>query len=384
MPLQKQYGSKSYLRIAWLILNAVSAAVYRAASYPFRTVRGPTLIKDALNAAVRSMLNRLTIADSRFLMPPTSKSYVDSYCRPRGLEPKTLSLDGKNGQAVAHWIGDPDAESVVIYCHGGGYTQPASKGNYQYLSRLVKDLNGGQQRQTVSVLMLAYSLAPEAVYPTQLREAAVVLAHLVHETGRSPSRLFLAGDSAGGNLVMSLLSHLLHPHPDVLTLELGCPLGGAMLLSPWVGFCTNFPSFEDNADLDLISPFALRKWSAMFLGKASTVNPEADPGPISGDNWTDVCMNPPSWWEGMHRVVGSVFIWRGGQEVLVDSMRALEKNLRAGWADGGGDLEQVIFLESAREAHVAPISEAMLPGGGKKSDAQLAIEDWFKVRLLQQ
>ena len=328
-------------------------------------------------------MNRLTIADARYLMAPTSKSYVESYCKPQGLEPRTLNLSNENGEGTAHWIGDPNADAVVLYCHGGGYTQPASMGNYRYLSRLVKDLNGTQSKASISVLMLAYSLTPEAVHPTQLREAAVVLEHLIHGTGRSPSRIFLAGDSAGGNLIMSLLSHMLHPHPGVFRLQIGNPLGGVLLLSPWVGFRTDYPSFKQNAGLDLLSPFPLHKWSAMFLGKANTINPEADPGPISGDQWTDVCLNPSSWWEGMHDIVMDVFIWWGAHEVFADPIRELESKFRTGWKVGGGDCEKVVFLESAGEAHVAPISDTMLPGGGKKSDAQLEIEEWLKSRLPQ-
>ena len=230
--------------------------------------------------------------------------------------------------------------------------------------------------------MLAYTLVPEAVYPTQLREAAVVLAHLVQDTGRSPSNIFIAGDSAGGNLALSLLTHILHPHPDVFELKLKCPIRGALLLSPWVGFRTDYPSFSTNATLDMLAPLALRKWSAMFLNKADASNAEADPGLISGDAWTEACLNPSSWWNGMHYVVSDTFIWWGGHEVFVDPIRELEKNFRAGWADGGGDRSRAIFLESPEEAHVGPIVDTMIPGA-KKGDAQIAIEEWFKSRLQQ-
>lgn len=328
------------------------------------------------------MLEHLTIADFRYLNAQTSESYVQLYCKPRGLEPKTLKLDTKDGQAVAHWIGDPDADVVIIYCHGGGYTQPANRGNFRHLAGIVKDLNSDGSSPSISVLMLAYTLVPEAVYPAQLREAAVVLAHLVHDTGRSPSRVFLAGDSAGGNLALSLLSHILHPHPDVFAVKLERPLGGAVLLSPWVGFRTDYPSFSTNATLDMVAPLALRKWSAMFLNKANFPDPEADPGLILGDAWTEACRNPSSWWNGMHQVVSDVFIWWGGYEVFVDPLRELEKNLKAGWADGGGDPSRTKFLESAKEAHVAPIVDTMIPGV-KKGDAQVAIEEWFKGRLQQ-
>ncbi|KAJ4368524.1 hypothetical protein N0V86_009429 [Didymella sp. IMI 355093] len=328
------------------------------------------------------MLDRLTIADSRYLNVHTSKGYVQSYCKPRGLEPKTLRLDTADGRAVAHWIGDPDADAVILYCHGGGYTQPANEGNFRYLPRLVEDLNSNEGKPSISVLLLAYTLVPEAVYPTQLREAAVVLAHLVHSTGRSSSKIFIAGDSAGGNLVFSLLSHILHPHPDVSALKFESPLGGVLLVSPWVGFRTDYPSFSSNATLDLLAPLALRKWSAMFLNRANASDPESDPGLRSGDAWTEACLNPSSWWTGMHQVVSDVFVWWGGYEVFVDPIRELEKNFKAGWTEGGGESSRTIFLESAKEAHTAPIVDTMIPGV-EKGDAQVLIEEWFKGRLQQ-
>ena len=363
-------------------VRAAFAAIFRLFTYPFRSLRAPSLHKDVLNAAIRSMLDRLTIADSRYLNVQTSDSYVKSYCKSRGLEPKTLSLDSEDGRALAHWMGDPDAEAVIVYCHGGGYTQPANEGTFQYLPRLVKDLSTDGSNLSVSVLLLAYTLVPEAVYPTQLREIAVVIAHLVRNTGRSPSKIFVAGDSAGGNLVLSLLSHMLHPHPDVFALQLELPLGGALLISPWVGFRTDYPSFSSNATLDLLAPLALRKWSAMFLSKANTSNPESDPGPVSGDAWTEACLNHSSWWHGMHQVVSDVFVWWGSHEVFVDPIRELEGNFKAGWTNSGGELSRTIFLESAKETHTAPIVDTVI-SAAKKGDAQVLIEEWFKGRLQQ-
>jgi hypothetical protein len=37
-------------------------------------------------------------------------------------------------------------------------------------------------------------------------------------------------------------------------------------------------------------------------------------------------------------------------------------------------------MESARDAHVALIVDTMIPGA-KKSDAQVAIEEWFGARV---
>ena len=197
---------------------------------------------------------------------------------------------------------------MILYCHGGGFTQPANEGNFHHLGGLIKDLSIDRGVPSVSVLILAYTLALEAVYPTQLREAAVMLAHLIQETGRSPSDIFIAGDSASGNLALSLLSHLLHPQRDVLTFKLNCPLGDVLLLSQWVSFRTDYTSFNTNTTLDMLTSLALPKWGVMFLNKANASNPEADPGTISGDAWTEACLNPASWWNRMHQAVSDVFV----------------------------------------------------------------------------
>lgn len=283
------------------------------------------------------------------------------------------------GTVAAHWIGNPDAQAVVLYLHGGGYTQPATEGYYLYFTRLVKDLNTHVTSKEIAVLVLAYQLAPEATYPTQLQEAATVLAHLLNETVRSPADIFVTGDSAGGGLSLSLLSHILHPHPDVPRIELSAPLAGALLYSPWVNFSTDHDSMARNAQLDMIPPIMLRRWAAMYLAKANPSNPETDPGPVTGDSYSEPASNPPSWWSGLHRVVADVFIWAGTNEILVDSIREFGRDLRDGWVEGGGQAQRVTCLETLHEAHIAPIMHVMT--SASKSDAQVAIEEWYKVRL---
>jgi acetyl esterase/lipase len=325
------------------------------------------------------MLDHITIPQLRYLFPSTSAQY-SAECRRLGLEPNSIEVNVQDRKVAAHWIGSPDAEMVILYFHGGGYVQPANEGNFKHLARLVKDMGSEKACRPIAALMLAYSLAPEAVYPTQLREAAATLSHLVHETGRSPRNIFVSGDSAGGNLAISLLSHLLHPHPDVPAIKLDNSLGGALLLSPWAGFDTTYPSF-DNLKLDVLPPRLLRKWSAMFLNKANPTDREADPGPVSGDAWTDACTNPASWWTGLHNVVSDIFVCYGSYEVLADPIKEWEKKLRRGWAESGGKTDRLVFLETAKESHVQPVIDIVSPSAGTKSETQNAIDAWCKARL---
>lgn len=357
----------------------MSAAFINLTTYPFRSTRCTALYNDILYAAVRSMCAELTIAQSRYLNPTTSQSYI-KYCKANSISPVTETINVAGGSNVqAHWIGHPDAKHVILYFHGGGYTQPANAGNFMYLPRLVKDINEGREGE-LSVLLLAYTLAPEARYPTQLKEAAATLSFLIDGTGRSPADIVLSGDSAGGNLALSLLLHVLHPHGDVPGVKLDKPLGGALLYSPWASFSTEFPSYDTNLLLDVMSPLALRKWAAMFLDKSNPGGAESDPGPVSGDAYTEACTNPASWWEGLHRVVDDVFVAYGSDEVLADSIKLLEEKLKLGWGNGGGDVGRVVFMEGAREAHVMPVVDVITPGKGK-SGTQVAIEEWCMMRV---
>jgi acetyl esterase/lipase len=326
------------------------------------------------------MLERITIPQSRYLNPSTSSRYL-AYCKRRNIKPNTVAVDiGEDSTVDAHWLGASDADAVILYLHGGAYTQSVNEGNLQYISRLLKDLNGEDTGRPVAALVLAYTLAPGATHPTQLREASATLSHLVTKTGRKPSNIFVSGDSAGGNLALALLSHLLHPHPGVAAVKLEESLGGALLYSPWVGFSTDYPSYE-NLELDMLSPLALRKWSAMLLHKASPTNPESDPGTISGDAYTEACKNPSSWWNGIHRIVSDVFVSYGGYEVLADSIKELETHFKEGWVEGSGDLSRVMFLGAPKEAHIQPILDAMMPGARAKSSTQVAVEKWYAARL---
>ncbi|KAF1942420.1 hypothetical protein EJ02DRAFT_168168 [Clathrospora elynae] len=282
------------------------------------------------------------------------------------------------GRSLRIELGSPDAERVILHLHGGGYTQLANEGNLQYLDRLVKDLNADEAGcHSVAVLVLAYTPAPEATHPTQLREAATMLSHFVADTGRSEFDIIISGDSAGGSLAIAVLSHTVHAHPDVPAMRLLRPTNGPLLYSLWVSSRTDYPSFK-NEEFDMLSPLSLHKWAAMFLNKANPNDPETDPGPVSGDSYTEACLNSASWWVGFNWAVSFIFISYGSHEVLADPIRHWKEALVDGWGQGEGDTGRVPFFDGLKQAHIAPIVDIMTPGKTIKTEAQVAIEDWYR------
>jgi hypothetical protein len=70
-------------------------------------------------------------------------------------------------------------------------------------------------------------------------------------------------------MALSLLSHILHPHPQVaddLRIQLSGPLAGAILTSPWIKFPTDDDSATRNAGSDFVHKAAADRWASAFLG----------------------------------------------------------------------------------------------------------------------
>lgn len=85
---------------------------------------------------------------------------------------------------------------IVIYCHGGGWVL-GSLDSHDNICRAIA------KRTKAVVLAPDYGLAPEKPYPHGLDDVYTALAWVwenANTIGGDPNRIFLAGDSAGGNL----------------------------------------------------------------------------------------------------------------------------------------------------------------------------------------
>ena len=85
---------------------------------------------------------------------------------------------------------------IVVYYHGGGFTW----GDLDTHDGLCRKLSN---RSGAIVVSVAYRLAPEHVFPAAVEDAYAALEWVAHngaEIYGDPSRIAVAGDSAGGNL----------------------------------------------------------------------------------------------------------------------------------------------------------------------------------------
>ncbi|KAF8714896.1 hypothetical protein HU200_027432 [Digitaria exilis] len=119
---------------------------------------------------------------------------------------------------------------VVVYFHGGGFViGSASSAAYH---RCLNDLAAACSAVAVSV---DYRLAPEHPVPAAYEDSLAALKWVLSAAFESdqwlaahgdPARVFLAGDSAGGNIC-----HHLAMHPDIR--GAGLKLKGIVLIHPW-------------------------------------------------------------------------------------------------------------------------------------------------------
>lgn len=123
---------------------------------------------------------------------------------------------------------------VILYCHGGGY----STGSTVYARTLTKKL---AESTSMDVFAFNYRLAPEHPYPAAAKDALKAWNYLMY-LGYGARDVIVAGDSAGGNLALSLTLQLKEQ-------ERLLPRG-LVLLSPWTDLTKSGKSYESKKEVD--------------------------------------------------------------------------------------------------------------------------------------
>jgi len=206
---------------------------------------------------------------------------------------------GVNGVA-AEWIWAPESDKrrVILYLHGGGYVIGSVRTHRVLLAHLARAAKA-------RVLALDYRLAPETPFPGPIDDTVNAYQWLLSE-GIEPANMAIAGDSAGGGLVVAAL---------VALKSVGEPLPAAgVCISPWSDMESTGGSMMTNSESDpSVSKERLLKLAGIYLnGK----NPQA---PLASPIHADLTGLPP-----LLLQVGSI-------EVLLDDSTMLkEQSHKAG------------------------------------------------------
>lgn len=152
---------------------------------------------------------------------------------------------------------------VILYAHGGGYTC----GGLGYARILAAKL---AVSTGFSVVSFEYRLAPEHKYPAALEDGRKVYDYLI-EKGYDAKHILMAGDSAGGNLVVCLTQKLLmegRPSPRML-----------ILFSPWTDMTAKSKSYQqfDGKDPILTKDYVESVREAVIGAEAEPSDPIYSP-----------------------------------------------------------------------------------------------------------
>ncbi len=219
------------------------------------------LIKQVIRLGMKIIPNKL----SAYRFCSNSGHYL---VRP----PKHFQIDvARVGEVQVAWLNHRThcSSRVILYLHGGGY---AIGSNYTHLE-LAARIGRAAKAQ---VAMAEYRLAPEHPYPAALEDAYAVYDYLLQQR-IDPSRIVIAGDSAGGGLTVALLQYIKkqkRPMP-----------AGAVCLSPWLDLSCSISTLSKELSQDpLISPERIKYFARHYAGNADRTQPGLSPffGDLSG------------------------------------------------------------------------------------------------------
>jgi monoterpene epsilon-lactone hydrolase len=164
----------------------------------------------------------------------------------------------------AEWTTTPEADSrrAVLYLHGGGYVF-GSIDSHRHLAIAV----GRAARSRV--LALHYRLAPEHPFPAPVEDTLAAYRYLLG-LGLAPRDIAIAGDSAGGGLVVAAM---------VAIRDAGLPQPACgWCISPWVDMEAIGGSMESKALTDpTVQRESITQLAAVYLSGADPRSPLAAP-----------------------------------------------------------------------------------------------------------
>jgi epsilon-lactone hydrolase len=195
---------------------------------------------------------------------------TDADTRGKNLGPAAdVKVEPVNANGVqAEWTSTPDAnqDNAILYLHGGGYVI-GSLDSHRHLAA-----EAGRQAGA-RTLAIHYRLAPEHPFPAAVDDTVAAYRYLL-DSGIKPSRICIAGDSAGGGLVVGALL-------AIKDAKLPLPACG-WCISPWVDMEALGESFTDRSETDpTVQRATIQGMAKWYMGSADPRHPYA--APIYGD-----------------------------------------------------------------------------------------------------
>ena len=211
----------------------------------------------------------------------------------RGLRRETVRAAGVRGEWL---IPDSPQPGVVFYVHGGGFVSCSVATH--------RPITAALARMTCRrVFSVEYRLAPEHPFPAAQDDVLVAYEWLLASGIPSPA-VALAGDSAGGNLVLALavrLRELNRPAPECV-----------IAFSPWTDLAgTGLSMHSNDGRCAMFRPENIAAFAAAARGPVPVDAPAVSP------IYADLSRLPP------------VLLHVGSTELLLDDARTVHHRIQA-------------------------------------------------------
>lgn len=225
---------------------------------------------------------------SRLPTPQQQRQYADALIIVSPALAKVRINPIDPGKIKGHWVVPCDSQPkiTILYLHGGGYAF-YSRAHENLIAYVTLAANA-------RTFALDYPLTPEYPFPAQ-QQCALDAYRWMLESGIDPQHLVVVGDSAGGNLALSLLLALRDSQIPMPALTVG--------LCPWVDITCSGSSMSTNEASDWIAKQMAVQWGKWFSEGSDPNAPMLSP--IHADL----------------RGLSPLYIQAGGGEILIDQIR---------------------------------------------------------------
>ncbi|HEY1058558.1 MAG TPA: alpha/beta hydrolase [Limnobacter sp.] len=185
---------------------------------------------------------------------------------------------------------------TIVHMHGGAFFAGSLRTHMAMASEMAV-------RCEARVVLVDYRLAPEHAYPAATDDGLAVYDALMDQY-TNPADLYLAGDSAGGGMVLHMVQVLRDRGEDLPA--------GLILISPFVDLTLSSHSIQTRRNDDpMLSEAPLRRGGDAYRGEIDAADPRVSPvfGDLTG--------------------LPKMLIQCGTDEILLDDTLLLESRAKA-------------------------------------------------------
>ena len=151
------------------------------------------------------------------------------------------------------------------------------------------------------------------------------------------------------------------------------PFAGILVISPWLVFDSDAPSFLNN-DRDGISGETLLRWGALMRGFRKLPCGIKDEPEVY---WREPLRAPQEWWHGTDKVTEHIMFTYGESEGLRDDILSFVEKFTKSVS---GNKVNISTAADPMGVHIAPILDAMVARA--PTDVTQSMAEWITSRFI--